>query len=100
MAKTVKNNKGNSASNQMKNLEILGLESGRKPPQAIDIEEAVLGALLLEPNSVSDVLDMLNPDCFYKEANRKIFKAISNLASVHAPIDIYTVSQELKKQTI
>lgn len=97
MAKTVKNNKGNSASNQMKNLEILGLESGRKPPQAIDIEEAVLGALLLEPNSVSDVLDMLNPDCFYKEANRKIFKAISNLASVHAPIDIYTVSQELKK---
>ncbi len=96
MAKTV-SSKGKKGSNQIQNVETVGLESGKKPPQAIDIEEAVLGALLLEPNSVADVLDILIPDCFYKEANRKIFKAISALAMQHAPIDIYTVAQELKK---
>ena len=73
--------KGAQGSNQIKNLELIGLETGRKPPQALDIEEAVLGALLLEPNSVADVLDLLNPACFYKEANRKIYVAISALAS-------------------
>ena len=90
-------NKRQQESNQIKNLEMIGLESGRKPPQALDIEEAVLGALLLEPNSVADVLDVLMPECFYKEANRKIFKAISALAGKHHPIDIYTVAQELNK---
>ncbi len=94
MAKTY-GKRGQQGSNQIKNLEIIGLESGKKPPQAIDIEEAVLGALLLEPNSVADVLDLLNPECFYKEANRKIYQAISALAAKHAPIDINTVAQEL-----
>ena len=75
----------------------MGLESGRKPPQAVDIEEAVLGSLLLEPNSVADVIDVLVPECFYKEAKRKIFKAISALAMRHDAVDIYTVAEELKK---
>lgn len=96
MAKTT-GKKGLQGSNQIKNVEMIGLESGKKPPQAIDIEEAVLGALLLEPNAVADVLDVLVPECFYKESNRKIYKAISALASKHAPIDIFTVAQELKK---
>ena len=96
MAKTV-SSRGRKSSDPIKNVEAVGLESGKKPPQAIDIEEAVLGALLLEPNSVADVLDILIPECFYKEANRKIFKAISALALQHAPIDIFTVAQELKK---
>lgn len=96
MAKTF-NRKSPSGSGQLKNLEFIGLENGKKPPQAIDIEEAVLGALLLEPNSVADVLDVLVPECFYKESNRKVFKAISSLALRHDPVDIYTVAQELKK---
>lgn len=96
MAKTV-SQRGKKGSSQIANVEAVGLESGKKPPQAVDIEEAVLGALLLEPNSVADVLDILVPECFYKEANRKIFKAISSLALQHAPIDIYTVAEELKK---
>lgn len=96
MAKSV-STRGKKNSSQISNVEAVGLESGKKPPQAVDIEEAVLGALLLEPNSVADVLDILVPECFYKEANRKIFKAISSLALQHAPIDIYTVAQELKK---
>ncbi len=96
MAKT-SGKRGPGGSNQIKNLEFMGLESGRKPPQAIDIEEAVLGSLLLEPNSVADVIDVLVPECFYKEANRKIFKAISALAMRHDAVDIYTVAEELKK---
>ena len=95
MAKT-SGKRGTGGSNQIKNLEFMGLESGRKPPQAIDIEEAVLGSLLLESNSVADVMDVLVPECFYKEANRKIFKAISALAMRHDAVDIYTVAEELK----
>lgn len=80
-----------------KNIDILSLEMGKKPPQAIDIEEAVLGALMLEPNAISDIIDVINPECFYKESNRKIFRAIASLASKHAPVDIFTISEELKK---
>lgn len=92
MAKEVNRQKAKSD----KNIDILSLEMGKKPPQAIDIEEAVLGALMLEPNAISDIIDVINPDCFYKESNKKIFTAISNLASKHAPVDIFTISDELK----
>ena len=78
------------------NIDVLGLEMGKKPPQALDIEEAVLGALMLEPNAISDVLDTISPECFYKEAHNRIFTAIVALASRHAPVDIFTVSTELK----
>lgn len=78
-------------------IDVMGLEMGKVPPQALDIEEAVLGALLLEPSTVADVMDLLIPECFYKPANRAIFKAISSLASRHDPVDIFTVSEELKK---
>lgn len=82
---------------QEKNLDSLGLDMGRKPPQALDIEEAVLGALMLEPNLVPDTLEIINAGCFYKEVHRKIFNAIKNLADQHFPVDILTVSDELKK---
>lgn len=78
-------------------LDNIGLEMGVKPPQAIDVEEAVLGALLVEPEVVSGVLDDLEPDCFYKEHNRRVFEAIRQLSLEHSPIDIYTVSEQLKK---
>ena len=71
---------------------------GLKPPQALDVEEAVLGALLLEPEVVPDVLDQLSSECFYKEAHRKIFEAIVTLSRENSPIDIYTVSEELEKR--
>src|SRR5574344_2003412 len=89
--------KKSSTASKNTNLEIIGLESGKKPPQATEIEEAVLGALLLEPNAITEVMDVLTPECFYNEANRKIFQAICTLASSHRPIDIFTVTEELKK---
>ena len=80
------------------NIDLLGLDMGKKPPQAIDIEEAVLGALMLEANAVTDVMGILTMECFYKDAHKKIFAAISALSVRHAPVDIYTVAEELKKE--
>lgn len=70
---------------------------GLLPPQDIEIEEAVLGALLLEPEVVSDVMDQLQADCFFKEAHRKIFEAIAALSLRNDPVDILSVSSELSK---
>jgi replicative DNA helicase len=69
---------------------------GRVPPQAIDMEEAVLGAIMLEKEAVIAILDILKPESFYKDAHRKIFKAISDLSAREFPVDLYTVTEELK----
>lgn len=71
--------------------------SGKLPPQAVDLEEAVLGALMLEKDALSAVIDILKPDCFYKDAHRLIFEVIHELFHKNQPIDILTVSQALKK---
>ena len=73
------------------------LELGKLPPQAIDLEEAVLGALMLDRNVLSNIIDILKPEAFYKESNQRIFSAIQNLFSKAEPVDILTVTQELKK---
>jgi len=69
---------------------------GKVPPQAIDMEEAVLGAIMLEKEAVITILDILKPESFYKDAHRKIFKAVSDLASREYPVDLYTVTEELR----
>ena len=69
---------------------------GKVPPQANDMEEAVLGAIMLEKEAVITILDILKPESFYKEAHQKIFKAISDLAAREYPVDLYTVTEELK----
>jgi replicative DNA helicase len=69
---------------------------GKVPPQANDMEEAVLGAVMLEKEAVITILDILKPESFYKEAHQKIFKAISDLSSREFPVDLYTVTEELR----
>jgi replicative DNA helicase len=69
---------------------------GKVPPQAIDMEEAVLGAIMLEKEAVITILDILKPESFYKDSHRKIFKAISDLSSREYPVDLYTVTEELR----
>ena len=69
---------------------------GKAPPQALDMEEAVLGAIMLEKEAVITVLEILKPECFYKEANQKIFQAIANLNAGEFPVDLYTVTEELR----
>ncbi|HEX3009473.1 MAG TPA: DnaB-like helicase N-terminal domain-containing protein, partial [Bacteroidales bacterium] len=76
---------------------VVPVDLGKIPPQAPDLEEAVLGAIMLEKESVISVLDILKPESFYKEAHQKIFKAIVDLSSRQEPIDLLTVTEELKK---
>lgn len=72
--------------------------TGKLPPQAVDLEEAVLGALMLEKDALSAVVDILKPECFYKEAHRHIFGCIHELFNTAQPIDILTVTHALKKK--
>jgi replicative DNA helicase len=69
---------------------------GKVPPQANDMEEAVLGAVMLEKEAVITILDILKPESFYREAHQKIFKAISDLSAREHPVDLYTVTEELR----
>ncbi|MBO0936752.1 replicative DNA helicase [Fibrella sp. HMF5335] len=70
---------------------------GKLPPQATDLEEAVLGALMIEKDALSAVVDLLKPETFYKEAHQRIYKAILTLFSNSEPIDLLTVTQQLRK---
>jgi replicative DNA helicase len=71
---------------------------GKLPPQALDLEEAVLGALMLEKDALSAVIDILKPDVFYKDSHQKIFEAIQTLFQKSSPIDILTVTAQLRQQ--
>ncbi len=77
--------------------EKLNMEYGRMPPQAIDLEEAVLGAIMIERDAVIAVLDILKPESFYKESHQKLYRAIVDISMAEKPIDILTVTEELKK---
>jgi len=81
------------------NTSKLNLEYGKMPPQAIDLEEAVLGAVMLEKDAVISVIDILKPESFYKESHQKIYRAIVDLSSNDKPIDILTVMEELRKRS-
>ena len=72
-------------------------EIGKLPPQAVDLEEAVLGALMLDKDALTNVIDILQPKSFYKEAHNRIFGAIQRIFQRSEPIDILTVTQDLKK---
>ncbi len=74
------------------------LDHGRVPPQAADLEEVVLGAIMLEQDALTSVIDILKPEVFYKEAHQKIFSTIYDLFSESNPVDILTVTQELQKR--
>ncbi|MEO0312111.1 MAG: Replicative helicase [Bacteroidota bacterium] len=70
---------------------------GKLPPQAIELEEAVLGALMLEKDALTEVIDILHPDSFYKESHAKIYQAIQRLFTASKPIDVLTVTQDLRQ---
>lgn len=81
---------------QSDELDRIGLEMGNKPPQALDVEEAVLGAMLLEPSCVDEAMEQLSLSCFYDKRHAAIFKAIQGLYVDHISIDIVTVCDRLK----
>ncbi|WP_303312485.1 replicative DNA helicase [Hymenobacter sp. BT730] len=75
----------------------VGGPSGKLPPQALELEAAVLGALMLEKDALTTVIDILKTQSFYKEGHQRIFKAILNLFDKSEPIDILTVTHELRE---
>ncbi len=101
MEKSYQNNPSNSNQNQRgfgKNLflETLRSESGKLPPQAVELEEAVLGALMIEKDALTAVVDILQDSSFYKESHQRIYKAILSLFGKSEPIDMLTVTTQLR----
>lgn len=89
----------NSQSQPVKNFKtsrIINLEKGKIPPQAIDLEEAVLGAMMIDKKGVVEVIDLLHAEAFYKEAHQDIFSAIVSLFHAAKPTDLLTVSNQLR----
>lgn len=76
---------------------VINLEKGKIPPQAVDLEESVLGAMMIDKKGVDETIDLLKPDVFYKEAHKNIFEAIYKLFESNQPVDLLTVSSQLKK---
>lgn len=75
----------------------LSKEGGYLPPQATELEEAVLGAIMIENNAIFAVQEILRPEAFYKENHQKIFQAALDLSAKHEPIDLYTVGEMLRR---
>lgn len=101
MEKSYQNNPAGGANNQRgfgKNLflESFRNESGKLPPQALELEEAVLGALMIEKDALTSVVDILQPSSFYKEAHQRIYNAIIQLFGKSEPIDMLTVTTQLR----
>jgi len=76
---------------------VVALEKGKIPPQAVDLEEVVLGAMMIDKKGVDEIIDILKPDVFYREAHQYIFESIFQLFENSEPIDLLTVSNQLKK---
>lgn len=70
---------------------------GKVQPQAVPLEEAVLGALMLDKDALPIVLDIMRPESFYSEAHQLIYRAIMRLFEKSHPVDLLTVTEELKK---
>ena len=76
---------------------IINLEKGKLQPQVLELEEAVLGAMMIDKKGVDDVIDILQADAFYKDSHKYIFEAIVQLFTETQPIDLLTVSAQLRK---
>ncbi|MGS4346685.1 replicative DNA helicase [Myroides odoratus] len=77
--------------------DVIALEKGKLPPQVTDFEEAVLGAMMIDKKGIDEVIDILQPEAFYKEGHKYIFEAIDQLFVGNQPIDLLTVSAQLRK---
>lgn len=91
-------NKRTTRFTRNKTEDISNLLYGKIPPQARELEEAVLGAILIEKDAISYVSDILKPESFYVDAHSTIFRAIQDLFGKSQPIDLLTVTEELRKQ--
>jgi replicative DNA helicase len=73
------------------------IENSKIPPQAVHIEQAVLGAIMLEKDAIIEVIDLLKPSVFYKPEHQKIYEAVLTLFNESKPIDLLTITDQLRK---
>lgn len=71
---------------------------GRIPPYSLEAEQSVLGAMILNKEAINTAIEQLHSEDFYKEANKEIFEAIIELFNKNEPVDLITLSEELKKR--
>ena len=76
---------------------IIELNKGKIPPQSIDLEEAVIGAMIIDKDGLNRAIELLTSDVFYKESNKIIFESISSIFNRNEGVDLLTVSSELKR---
>lgn len=74
--------------------------TGKLTPQAVEFEEAVLGALMIDDTAMTEVISMLKPEMFYVEANQHVFSAIRKLFNASEPVDLLTVTNQLRKEKL
>jgi replicative DNA helicase len=79
-------------------LDLSTMVYGKIPPQARELEEAVLGAIMLEKSAFDEVIEILKPECFYTDNHQRIFRSMMGLAQNNSPIDLLTVVEELRKR--
>ena len=91
-------NKNSKRSPQTTIIKVGANEMGKLPPQAKELEDSVLGALMIEKEAFGTVADLLRPEVFYKDQNRLVFEAIRELAVNDQPIDILSVGEKLKSK--
>jgi replicative DNA helicase len=72
-------------------------ELGKIPPQALDLEEAVLGAVMLERDALYEIMDILSPESFYKDEHKEIYRGAIQLFEKSQPIDILTLTEHLRQ---
>ncbi|WP_299677774.1 replicative DNA helicase [uncultured Tenacibaculum sp.] len=77
---------------------VVNLEKGKLPPQALDLEEAVLGAMMTDKKGIDEVIDILHPEAFYDKRHQEIYAAVYALFQNSEPIDLLTVSNQLRKE--
>jgi replicative DNA helicase len=73
------------------------LDYGKVPPQAKELEEAILGAVMIEQNAINEIIDILKDEAFYLDAHQRIWRAVRMLYQNQAPVDLLTVTEQLKR---
>jgi len=91
-----KNTRDRDPRKHQKNVDLSQFVFGKVPPQATDLEEAVLGAMLIDRDAVATVIEILKEESFYMEAHKEIYSAITRLFNKSKPVDLLTVTEELK----
>lgn len=79
-------------------VQIEGQMIGRIPPHSLEAEQSILGAMILDKEAINTAIEKIKGDDFYREANREIFESILTLFNKNEPVDIITLSEELKRR--